>query len=293
MGVESTSEPGSTPPRVDGTLVSVIIPTLNSERTLPKAIASVRAQEGVQTEILIVDGGSTDRTVSIATEAGCRLIVGRMKRSSARALGADGAHGNYFLFLDSDQEATPGLIEECVDQCRKHGAAAVRIPERDEANGFWTRCWALDRKLARSEALSYPRFFERGVYVRAGGHSTVLEEFMEDRDLLLRVLELHASVQPSRRPIVNSPREGNPLLLSRSLSQTATDAQLYYRRNRARGEQVAKLVGLRARAFLSNAREMRTDLPAATCLPLYYTVVFGPRLLRTGISTWGRGRPTS
>jgi len=46
--------------------ISVIIPAKNSERTIGKCLKSVFNQEYVPQEVIVVDGGSTDRTRSIA-----------------------------------------------------------------------------------------------------------------------------------------------------------------------------------------------------------------------------------
>jgi glycosyltransferase involved in cell wall biosynthesis len=74
-------------------MLSVIIPTLNSERMLVPTLAMLvpGAMSGVVREVTIVDGGSTDATLEIADAAGCTVAVssaplgGRLNRAAAAA----------------------------------------------------------------------------------------------------------------------------------------------------------------------------------------------------------------
>lgn len=86
--------------------VSVIMPTLNSERTIRRALTSVTEQTYPRSaiEILVVDGGSMDATRTIAEEFGCRIIPNeRVQPEFAKYLGLTGASGKYAMFLDSDE----------------------------------------------------------------------------------------------------------------------------------------------------------------------------------------------
>ncbi|MFP4228193.1 MAG: TIGR04283 family arsenosugar biosynthesis glycosyltransferase [Salinivenus sp.] len=82
-------------------LVSVIIPTLNEASVLGATLERVRVQAG-PLEVVVVDGGSDDATVSEARTWGARVL--RAPRGRARQLnrGAEGASGNVLLFLHAD-----------------------------------------------------------------------------------------------------------------------------------------------------------------------------------------------
>ena len=56
--------------------VSIIIRTYNEARRLPEVLSGIRSQltNGLPLEIILVDSGSTDSTVQVALEHGCRIL---------------------------------------------------------------------------------------------------------------------------------------------------------------------------------------------------------------------------
>jgi glycosyltransferase involved in cell wall biosynthesis len=97
---------------------SVGILTFNSAATLRRALDSVAALA----DVVICDGGSTDDTLSIAREYGCTIIAqdptykypnNRIKDfSKVRNQCLAAASHDWFLYIDSDEEASPELIED-------------------------------------------------------------------------------------------------------------------------------------------------------------------------------------
>ena len=86
--------------------VSIIIATFNSQKTLPKALESIKIQNYPQDkiEILIIDGGSKDETLKIANKCGCRILKNlKVDQVYAKHLGWLNSGGKYVLFLDSDE----------------------------------------------------------------------------------------------------------------------------------------------------------------------------------------------
>ena len=84
--------------------LSVIIPAYNAEKYLAQAVDSVRSQawEG-NMELIVIDDGSTDRTVEIAKELGCAVISqNRQRAAHARNEGIKASHGGWIYLLDSD-----------------------------------------------------------------------------------------------------------------------------------------------------------------------------------------------
>jgi len=86
--------------------LSVVMPCLNEEQTLPvcigKALRTMRSL-GISGEVVVVDNGSTDRSVEVAEEAGAR-VVHQTRRGYGNALrkGFEEAHGRYIIMGDSD-----------------------------------------------------------------------------------------------------------------------------------------------------------------------------------------------
>ena len=79
--------------------LSVIIPVINEEARIEKVIKRV---SNVDTEIIVVDGGSSDQTVKLAKELGVRVINSPKGRSLQMNAGASAASGNNLLFLHAD-----------------------------------------------------------------------------------------------------------------------------------------------------------------------------------------------
>lgn len=90
--------------KADWPSVSIIIPTLNSQRTLEKCLASVVSQDYKgSVEIIIADGGSTDRTIKIAKKYTTKVIKNKLRTGEAgKAAGTKVAKGEIFAFVDSD-----------------------------------------------------------------------------------------------------------------------------------------------------------------------------------------------
>ena len=85
--------------------ISVIIPTFNSERTLETCLKSIVNQDYPRRnlEIVVADGGSTDRTLEIAEEYADKVVMNPLRTGEAgKAVGARNAAGDLLAFIDSD-----------------------------------------------------------------------------------------------------------------------------------------------------------------------------------------------
>lgn len=99
-----------------GPLVSVIIPAYNAAKHLSECISSVAAQTYSNIEIIVVDDGSTDMTLELSDAFAAkdsRITVIQQSNqgvSAARNNGMETAHGNFIMFVDSDDF----LASDCV-----------------------------------------------------------------------------------------------------------------------------------------------------------------------------------
>jgi rSAM/selenodomain-associated transferase 2 len=83
-------------------MISVIIPCLNEEDSLGMLLGQLIEQKNISLEILVVDGGSTDKTTLRAAEYGATVIHSQPGRGCQQNAGAAQAAGEYFLFLHAD-----------------------------------------------------------------------------------------------------------------------------------------------------------------------------------------------
>jgi glycosyltransferase involved in cell wall biosynthesis len=168
-------------------LVSVIVPTHNSARTLEACVRSIKAQSHEPLELIVVDNESTDATVEIALTFASIVERFGNERSAQRNRGAELASGEYLLFIDSDMTLEPRVVSECIDVIGRTGAPAAIIPETSVGEGFVARCRALERSCYEGDdSVEAARFYPTKVFRAHGGFDESLSAF-EDWDLSNRV----------------------------------------------------------------------------------------------------------
>jgi len=179
-------------------MISVIIPTKNSEHDLVHALSALvpAAAEGVIREVIIVDGGSSDHTERVAEAAGCEWASLNAPRSERLAYGASKARrGDWLLFLQPETLLESGWHHEAqafIDRAARapngpRTAASFRL--RYEAFGLSAR---LSESFAalRSQLLGMPYgnqglLISRQFYQKLGGHKPLPE--LEDLDIAKRI----------------------------------------------------------------------------------------------------------
>jgi glycosyltransferase involved in cell wall biosynthesis len=112
-------------------ILSIVIITFDEEANLGRALASVQplTADG-KGEIIVVDSGSTDRTVEIAKSHGANVFVEEWKGYAAQKNSAiEKATGDWILSLDADEELGPGLAGEIF--AAMHGHPGIDSIEGD------------------------------------------------------------------------------------------------------------------------------------------------------------------
>jgi rSAM/selenodomain-associated transferase 2 len=89
--------------------ISIIIPVLNEEKNLGMAIASTRTTPS--TEVIVVDGGSTDGTVALANALEVTVRSTTAGRAHQMNIGAEAATGDILLFLHADTHLPIGFAD--------------------------------------------------------------------------------------------------------------------------------------------------------------------------------------
>src|SRR5205085_9866044 len=108
-------------------LISIIIPCYNAERTIAATIDSALAQE-VETEVIVINDGSTDGSRGVITSYGSRVRAEHGPNrgvSAARDRGSALAQGAFLQFVDSDDQLAPGTLLRRVEALRAAGADAA------------------------------------------------------------------------------------------------------------------------------------------------------------------------
>lgn len=170
--------------------LSVVIPTVNAERTIRTALAGVAVPE--VREVIVVDGGSSDGTPDIARRRGARVVSAKPGRGSQLEAGAAAAESEWLLFLHADTRLDAGWIGEASEfvadpeNAAKAAAFAFRL---EDAAPQARRVERLVRFRIRLLALPYGDqglLIHRGLYDEIGGYDASLP-IMEDVDIVRRI----------------------------------------------------------------------------------------------------------
>jgi len=167
--------------------ISIVIPALNEERAIVETIR--RAQGSSPVELIVVDGGSTDRTREVASAAGANVLAGPRGRAQQMNFGAAATSGKVLLFLHADTYL-PRDFERHIGRALSDprvvgGAFEMRI--RGDAPGLRL----VERVVSwRSRRLGMPYgdqalFVRSEVFRRVGGYPRV--PIMEDVQLVRRM----------------------------------------------------------------------------------------------------------
>jgi rSAM/selenodomain-associated transferase 2 len=195
--------------------ISVIIPTLNEATTIGTTLERVARVRGV-TEVIIVDGGSTDGTQDFVRRRGIRLIEAVRGRGSQMHAGAVAAAGEILWFLHADthppEDASDYIHETLVDPAVVGGYFAIRFDGGRRAAGVLT--WLYPRLhwlgLCYGDSAIFVR---RTAYERAGGFRP--HPIFEDLDLLRRLRRLGRLSRLPAAVVTSSRRfEGRSFILT-------------------------------------------------------------------------------
>lgn len=161
-----------------------MVPALNEEDTLRRNLPAALA---VADEVVVVDGGSTDRTPEVAREVGARVVTGPPGRGGQLNQGAAAATADVLVFLHADTTLPPGGAA-AIRQAVARGAAGGAFLVRFDSGGIMrlgSRLVNLRTRLTRLPLGDQAQFATRETFDRLGGFKDW--PILEDLDFALRL----------------------------------------------------------------------------------------------------------
>jgi rSAM/selenodomain-associated transferase 2/rSAM/selenodomain-associated transferase 1 len=165
--------------------LSIIIPALNEEASIARAVKSARSQAD---EVIVVDGGSRDATVQAATDAGATVITSPPGRGRQMNTGAFQATFDTLLFLHADSELPPDSAAD-IRHALQHAdtsLTAFHLGIRGHRRAYR---WIESAVTFRSKVLQRPYgdqalALRRSTFIRLGGYAHL--PLLEDLNLVRR-----------------------------------------------------------------------------------------------------------
>ena len=201
--------------------VTVIVPAFNEEKLLPASLRSIKAamtafaRRSWETELIVCDNNSTDRTAELAGNEGARVVFEPINQiARARNSGARAATGDWLVFVDADSHPSEGLMAGVADQIEAGrclaGGSTVTLDQPHFLAGLVTRGWNVLSRIQKWAPGSFI-FCEAAAFRETGGFSQELYA-SEEIELFVRLKKLARArgrtiVILHRHPLVTSARK--------------------------------------------------------------------------------------
>jgi glycosyltransferase involved in cell wall biosynthesis len=209
--------------------ISVVVPAFNEEKLISGTLRSIRlasavfAQLGWESELVVCDNHSTDRTAELAREAGAKVVFEPLNQiSRARNTGAAGASGDWLIFVDADSHPSVELFADVAQAIRGGGCVAggstVTLDERHPIGRLATAGWNLLSRINKWAAGSFI-FCEASVFHEVAGFNHALfageevdlfrrlKRLARRRGKRITILHRHPLVTSARKMHLYTPRE--------------------------------------------------------------------------------------
>lgn len=182
--------------------VSIVIPCYNHWQYLPEALESALCQTHDDTEIIVVDDGSTERPpaslLQLLEQKGIALIeIANSGPSFARNTAIEKAQGELILPLDADDGLAPTYVEEAIQVFRNDDNAGIVYCDA-EFFGDETGKWELPPynfpDILLDNYIFASAVFRKDDWHRAGGYNVNMKHGWEDHDFWLSIIELKRTI---------------------------------------------------------------------------------------------------
>lgn len=203
--------------------LSVIIPTYNEESVIKNCLVSLMQQTLRNFEIIIVDDGSTDKTLKVLSEfkmqsASWRTRLKILKQNhlgpgNARNVGVNTSTGEVLVFVDADMEFDKDFLKKLIAPIEKGEAIGTFSKEEHLLNkeNIWARFWNINlgRKPEKMHAQNYPntqpvfRAILKSEFLKAGGFDDSIgytDDWSLSRKLSVEALKAPGAVYYHKNP---------------------------------------------------------------------------------------------
>jgi uncharacterized protein len=164
--------------------LAIVMPTLNEEGALDRSLPAALA---LADEVVVSDGGSSDRTLDVARRHGARVVTGPAGRGGQLNRGAAAAAADLLLFLHADTRLPQGAdraVRTAVAGGAEFGAFALRFDDRRPLLRLAERLINLRTRLTRLPLGDQAHFMTRAAFERLGGYRDW--PILEDLDMARR-----------------------------------------------------------------------------------------------------------
>lgn len=191
--------------------VSIIIPVKNSGLFLRNCFESIKKQSYKKIELIVVDDGSNDNSMSLSKEYGCTIYKydpkvpkGTFDAPYKRNYGVKKAKGKYVYYVDADMELSKNLIREAILLCESKFDALI-IPEDSFGEGIWASAKNLERRCYWGDKMiEAPRFFNKNVWIKVGGLDVALASGRDDGDLYWKLIENNYKIGRTKNIVMHN-----------------------------------------------------------------------------------------
>lgn len=201
--------------------ISVVVPAFNEERLLGRSLSDVKSAAGAftrrgwETELIVCDNNSTDRTAEIARNAGALVVFEPVNQiARARNRGAAAATGDWLVFVDADSHPSAELFAEMAKEIQSGtclaGSATIRLDQKYIVAELVAPLWNFASRWRRLLAGAFI-FMETAAFRKLGGFSNELFAG-EELELSLRLKKMAKKMGKRivilhRHPLVTSARK--------------------------------------------------------------------------------------
>ena len=185
--------------------LSIVVPVWNEAARIEAALAALKRARAASVEVIVVDGGSTDRTAELAASAD-RVLTAPRGRAAQMNAGAAVARGDTLLFLHVDSALPPQAVPRVLAATTTHawgrfdvtidgGAALLRLVSTAmNARSRWSGIATGDQAI----------FVRRAVFEQVGGFPA--QALMEDIELSKRLCAVERPVCLRERVVTSGRR---------------------------------------------------------------------------------------